>query len=79
MAGWYDDVVTNGMVKQAEKPIDLPAEDKTRFLNGLADKLKADATEAEKLSREAPQDAQPALQRMAATARAGEKAIRGGK
>jgi hypothetical protein len=79
MAGWYDDVVTNGMVKQAEKPIDLPAEDKTRFLNSLADKLKADATEAEKLSREAPQDAQPALQRMAATARAGEKAIRGGK
>lgn len=79
MAGWYDDVVTNGLVKQAEKPIDLPAEDKTRFLTGLADKLKADATEAEKLSREAPQDAQPALQRMAATARAGEKAIRGDK
>lgn len=80
MAGWYDEVVNGGMVRQADKlPNDMPAEDKTRFLNELADKLRADADAADKLSREAPQDAQPALQRMANTARAGEQALRRGK
>ena len=78
MAGWYDDVVKNGMVPQAAKlPDGMPVTDKAKLLNGLADKLRADADAAEKLSREAPQDAQPALQRMAATARAGELSLRG--
>ncbi len=80
MAGWYDEVVNGGMVRQADKlPNDMPAEDRARFLNDLADKLRADADAADKLSREAPQDAQPALQRMANTARAGEQALRRGK
>lgn len=87
MAGWYDDVVKNGMVPQADKlPNGMPAAEKAQLLEGLANKLNADATEAEKLSREAPQDAQPALQRMATAARQGEEklrttaaAVRGGK
>jgi hypothetical protein len=80
MAGWYDKVVKDGMVKQAENlPNGMPPEDKAQLLNALADKLAADATAAEKLSREAPQDAQPALQYMAATARAGEQSLRKGK
>ena len=80
MAGWYDDVVKDGMLKQAANlPIDMRPEEKDKLLNGLADKLKADADEAERLSREAPQDAQLALQRMATTARAGEQSLRKGK
>ena len=80
MAGWYDDVVKDGMVPQAGKlPIDMPAAERAKLLNGLADRLAADAVAAEQLSREAPQDAQPALQRMATTARAGEQALRKGK
>ncbi|MBN9120587.1 MAG: hypothetical protein J0I06_15780 [Planctomycetes bacterium] len=79
MAGWYDDVVKDGMVKQIDRLNDVPEADKKKLLNGLADKLAADAAAADRLSGEVPQDAQPALQRMAATARAGEHALRRGK
>lgn len=81
MAGWYDDVVKEGMVKQADRlrgDLTVFDGDKAQLLNGLADKLAADAVAAEKLSGEAPQDAQPALRRMAATARAAEQSLRKG-
>lgn len=82
MAGWYDDVVKEGVVKQADRlraEPGVPAEDRARLLDGLADQLAADAVAAEKLSGEAPQDAQPALRRMASTARAAEQSLRKGK
>ncbi len=77
MAGWYEKVVKDGMVKQAEKlPIHMTAAEKAKLLEPLASKLEADATAAEKLAGEAPPDAQPALKRMADTAREGEKSLR---
>lgn len=80
MAGWYDKVVREGMVKQADSlPVSMTAEQKRNILEPLAAKLDADAGEAEKLAREAPQDAQPALKRMAETAREAGKSLRGGK
>jgi hypothetical protein len=82
MAGWYDEVVAAGMVRQADRLSASPTEnaaDRERFLNEMADKLRADAAEAEKLSREVPQDAQPVLRRMADTARAAEQSLRKGK
>lgn len=80
MAGWYDKVVRDGIVPQAKNlPLHMPEAEKAKYLEGLAAKLDADANEAEKLAREAPQDAQPALKRMAETAREGGKSLRGGK
>jgi hypothetical protein len=80
MAGWYEKVVKDGMVPQAKNlPLHMPEAEKKKFLDALAAKLETDATEAEKLAREAPQDAQPALKRMAETAREGGKSLRGGK
>ncbi len=77
-ARWYEKVVTKGVVQQAkEMPVHAmtPAE-KRKLFESLATKLDTDATEAEKLSREVPQDAQPTLKRMADTAREGEKSLR---
>lgn len=80
MAGWYDDVVKEGIVRQADKlPIDMPAAEKARLLNELADKLATDAVAADALAKEVPQDAQPALQRMATTAHTAEQSLRKGK
>jgi len=77
MTGWYEKVVKDGMVKQAGKlPLSMPAADKAKLLEPIAARLNSDATEAEKLSREVPPDAQPALKRMADTAREGEKSLR---
>lgn len=81
MAGWYDDVVKEGMVRQADRltVTDMPAAQKAELLNGMADKLAAEAAAAEALAKDVPQDAQPALARIAATARAGEQSLRKGK
>jgi hypothetical protein len=77
MAGWYEKVVKEGMVPQAGNlPTEMPATDKARLLDALAAKLGADATEADKVAQESPPDAQPALKRMADTAREGEKSLR---
>jgi len=82
MAGWYDDVVKDGVARQADRlrgDNNVQADEKARLLNELADKLAADAVAADALAKEAPQDAQPALQRMATTARAAEQTLRKGK
>jgi len=77
MAGWYEKVVRDGMVPQADKlPLHMSAAEKARLLDALAAKLDADAAEADKVARESPPDAQPALKRMADTAREGEKSLR---
>jgi hypothetical protein len=77
MADWYETVVKGGMVPQAGKlPNDMTPSDKAKLLDPLAAKLAADAVEAEKRAAQAPPDAQPALKRMADTAREGEKSLR---
>ncbi len=77
LARWYDKVVKDGIVRQAkEMPLHaMPQPEKRKLLDGLAAKLEADATEADKLSREAPQDAQPTLKRIADTARDGAREL----
>ena len=75
-ARWYDKVVKDGMVRQAQGlPIHMDAGEKRRLLDGLRERLEADANEADKLAREAPQDAQPTLKRMADTAREGAREL----
>jgi hypothetical protein len=76
MAGWYEKVVKDGLVRQAETLPVMGAPEKAKLLEPIAARLDADAAEAERLSREAPQDAQPALKRMADAAREGGKSLR---
>lgn len=77
MAGWYEKVVREGLVPQSGKlPPHVPASEKAALLKGIAAKLDADAEAADKLSGEAPQDAQPHLKRMADAARDGGKKLR---
>jgi hypothetical protein len=80
LAGRYETVVKDGIVPRAKElqsqPAAMPAAEKVKLFESLAAKLNADAVEAEKLAGEAPQDAQPALKRMAEVAREGEKSLR---
>jgi hypothetical protein len=80
LARWYDRVVKDGMVKQAERmPVDTMTiaerEKRKEQLNALAAKLAETAAQAEKLT-EVPPDAKPALQRIVNSARDGEKNLR---
>jgi hypothetical protein len=85
MAGWYETYVRDAMVPRAKELRSQPqadGADAAQLLDSLAAKLGADAAETEKLAGEAPQDAKPALKRMADAARDGEKSLRataGGK
>jgi len=77
MAGWYEKVVRDGLVPQSAKlPPHVPAAEKAALLQTIATKLDADADAADKLSGEAPQDAQPALKRIADAARDGGQKLR---
>lgn len=77
MAGWYDKTVTTGMMEQANKlPNSMSMAEKKKLLESYAAKLNANATAAETLAREAPPDAQPALNLIADSARKGEKSLR---
>src|SRR5437764_207418 len=51
LAGCYQKVVSDGIVKQAQA---LPAGDRTEFLNSLAPRLAAAADDAERLARVRP-------------------------
>jgi hypothetical protein len=81
LARWFDKVVKDGVVKQAEKmPVDTlrlsdRAERKTE-LDALASKLNDMATQAEKMTGSVPQDAKAALQKIADSAHSGEKKLR---
>lgn len=77
LARWYDKVVKDGLVRQAkELPVHaLTPTEKRKLMDGLAAKLDADAAEADRLSREVPQDAQPTLKRIADTARDGAREL----
>jgi hypothetical protein len=89
LAGWYDKVVKDAIVKQAEKihgATVTPAEAKARadMLNVLTKQLGDTAEETDKLLGSVPPDAKPALQKIAEAARTGQRTIelvelRGGK
>ncbi|MBY0251872.1 MAG: hypothetical protein K2X54_10900, partial [Methylobacterium organophilum] len=72
----YERVVKEGVVPQAKAlPPTMPAAERRRLIESLAAKLEADAVEADRLHREAPQDAQPTLKRVAEAARDGAREL----
>lgn len=78
MVVWYNKVVNEGLVKQAKEMHDSVAvnpTDKKKILEDLVKKLKADENEAKRVMAESPQEAQPALKRMADTAHEGQKTL----
>jgi hypothetical protein len=80
LARWYDKVVKDAIVKQAERmhgPTVTPAEDRARSeaLNALTRQLGETAAETDKLLGSVPPEAKPALQKIADAARDGQKKI----
>lgn len=78
LAGWYDKLVRDGLVQQAEKMPALAMEPvaKAKLLNDLAGKLANAGDDAERLVKEVPPGAQSSLQRIAESARDGEQKLR---
>jgi hypothetical protein len=80
MAGWYEVYVRDGIVPRAKdlqsQPQAMQPSEKSKLLESLAAQLGADATAADNLAKESPQDTQPALRRLADAAREGEKSLR---
>ena len=78
LARLFARVVNAGIVRQAGQmaPHAMTAAEKTMLLDQLAGKLAEAGAEAEKVSREAPPASQPALKRIADTARDGQKKLR---
>ncbi len=80
LARWYDQVVKNAIVPQAENApafVMVPAERTAReaLLESLAKKLNENAAETDKLLSEVPPEAKAALQRMTESAREGQKKL----
>jgi hypothetical protein len=80
LAKWYDRVVRDGIVKQAENlpsRTRTPAEEEARraTLNALTKQLSETATETDQLLASVPPDAKPVLQKIVETARDGQKRI----
>lgn len=80
IADWYDKVVKNAIVKQAEKMQDVtlpPAEAKSRAetFNALTKQLGDAANETDKLLGSVPPEAKPALQKIVNAARDGQKTL----
>jgi hypothetical protein len=80
LARWYDKVVKDGLVKQAENlPVRTytPAEEQARTaaLNALAKQLNDTAAETDRLLGSVPPESKPALQKIVDTARHGQKKI----
>jgi hypothetical protein len=78
LARWFDKVVHTGIVRQAGQmaPHAMTAAEKAALFDQLAGKLFEAGAEAEKVSREAPPASQPALKKIADTARDGQKKLR---
>lgn len=78
LARLFAKVVNGGLVRQAGQmaPHAMTAAEKAALLGQLADKLSEAGAEAEKVAREAPPASQPALKRIADTARDGQKKLR---
>src|SRR5262249_11987548 len=79
LARWFDGIVKKGIVDRAGSIAGLhaltPAE-KIELFTRLADKLGEASREAEKVAGESPPHSQPALKRMAETAREGQAKLR---
>jgi hypothetical protein len=80
LAKWYGKVVNDGIVKQAENlptRIQAPAEEQARnaALTALTSQLGITAAETDKLLGSVPPESKPALQKIADTARDGQKRI----
>ncbi len=77
LAGWYNKVVDDGLVKQAERlpPNSLTPDQKKALLNSLSRKLADTQMEVEKLSQEVPPASKPALQKIADSARDGQQKL----
>jgi hypothetical protein len=79
LAGLFDKVVKGGLEKQVDNLPTLDAHDvkeKQELCSSLARKLGDMAAEADKLAGEVPPEAKPALQKIAASAREGQKKFR---
>ena len=78
LARWYDKVVKDAIVKQAEN-LPIHAIDQTerqKEFKALADRLGETAAETDKLLGAVPPDAKPALQKIADAARDGQKKLK---
>ena len=80
IARWYEKVVKDGIVKQAENlpaRTRTPAEEQARAaaLNALTQQLNDTAAETDKLLGSVPPESKPALQKIVETARDGQKKI----
>jgi hypothetical protein len=80
LAKWYGKVVNDGIVKQADNlptRIQAPAEEQARnaALTALTSQLGITAAETDKLLGSVPPESKPALQKIADTAREGQKRI----
>jgi hypothetical protein len=77
LARWYDKAVKDGVVNQVEKlPVHaMPPEEEQKLRQELAAKLGETAAEVDKLLGEVPPEAKPALQRIADSARDGQKQL----
>lgn len=80
LARWYDKVVRDGIVKQAENlpsRTQTPAEEQARSaaLGALSRQLGETAAETDQLLGSVPPESKPALQKIADTARDGQKKI----
>ncbi|HUR55370.1 MAG TPA: hypothetical protein VMZ71_14650 [Gemmataceae bacterium] len=78
LAHWFGKVVNKGIVQQAGQmaPHAMTAAEKVALFNQLAGKLSEAGAEVEKVSREAPTASQPALKKIADTARDGQMKLR---
>ena len=78
LANLFAKVVNTGLVRQAGQmaPHAMPAAEKAALLEQLAGKLSEAGAEAEKVSRSAPPASQPALKKIADSAREGQKKLR---
>jgi hypothetical protein len=78
LAHWYDKVVKNALVKQAETmPIHAMDQGvRQKEYQALAEKLAETAAETDKLLATVPPDAKPALQKIADSARDGQKKLK---
>lgn len=77
VARWFDKVVKDGVVRQADKiaPAAMTPAERKALLESLARKLEATAAEVEKVAGECPPESKQHLQRIAEAARDGQKKL----
>lgn len=76
LAGWYDKLVREGLMTQAEALPKLEPAARAALLRNLADRLTTAGDDADQMSRDVPQEARDSMRRMAETAKAGQQKLR---